>query len=154
MVVFPPPVDLLAGQIHTVSSVRTGRHNVPVVIPGAIFVVCFCAGVWASTRWLPPLAEGTVGGIAFFGVCGLLGAALGLAGLHIYTTVRTVENFGGGLPSEAKGDLLASGLAQLLFEAGSVFGLALVVYLLAPSSSPAKDRLRSAADPDPGSPGV
>ncbi|HEV3319780.1 MAG TPA: hypothetical protein VG053_08655 [Solirubrobacteraceae bacterium] len=124
------------------------------VIPAVIFVVCFFAGVWASTRWLPPLAEGAVGGIAFFGVCGLLGAALGLAGLHIYSIIRTVEDFGGGFPSDGKGDLLASGLAQLLFEAGSVFGLALVVYLLAPSSSPAKDRLRPAADPDPGASSV
>jgi hypothetical protein len=124
------------------------------VIPAVIFVVCFFAGVWASTRWLPPLAEGAVGGIAFFGVCGLLGAALGLTGLHIYSIVRTMEDFGGGLAGEAKGDLLASGLMQLLFEVGSVFGLALVVYLLAPSSPGAEDRLGSAADPPPGSPGV
>lgn len=124
------------------------------VIPAVIFVVCFFAGVWASTRWLPPLAEGTVGGIAFFGVCGLLGAALGLAGLHIYSIVNTVEHFGGGLPGEAKGDLLASGLMQLLFEAGSVFGLALVVYLLAPPPADAEERLGSVSDPDPGSPGV
>lgn len=112
------------------------------VIPAVIFVACFCAGVWASSRWLPPLAEGAVGGIAFFGVCGLLGAALGLTGLHIYSIVRTVEDFGSGFSSDGNDDLIASGLAQLLFEAGSLFGLALVVYLLAPSSSRAEDRLR------------
>lgn len=115
------------------------------VIPSAIFVVCFSTGVWASSRWLPPLAEGAVGGIAFFGVCGLLGAALGLAGLHIYSTVRTVEGLGGGLPSEAKGDLLASGLAQLLFEVGSIFGLALVVYLLAPPAETVEEPAESPA---------
>ena len=124
------------------------------VIPAVVFVVCFCAGVWASSRWLPPLADGAVGGIAFFAVCGLLGAALGLAGLHIYSTVRTVEDFGGGLPGEMKGDLLASELAELLFQVGSISGLALVVYLLAPSSPRADDRARAAADPPPGLPGV
>jgi hypothetical protein len=42
----------------------------------------------------------------------------------------------------------------LLFQVGSIFGLALVVYLLAPSSPHADDRARSAADPPPGLPGV
>lgn len=114
------------------------------VIPAVIFVVCFCAGVWGSTRWLPPLAEGAVGGIAFFGVCGLLGAALGLAGLHIYSIVRTVEDLGEGLQGDRKGELLAGGLTGLLFEAGAIFGLALVVYLLAPPPADAEERLGSA----------
>jgi hypothetical protein len=123
-------------------------------VPSVIFVVCLCAGVWASSRWLPPLAEGVVGDIAFFAVCGLLGAALGLAGLHIYSTVRVVEDFGGGLSGEGKGDFLANELTELLFQVGSIFGFALVVYLLAPSSPRADDRARSAADPPPGLPGV
>lgn len=124
------------------------------VIPAVIFVICFCAGVWASTRWLPPLAEGAVGGIAFFGVCGLLGAALGLTGLHIYSIVRTAEDFGSGFPSNGRGGLLASGLEQLLFEVGSIFGLALVVYLLAPPPPDAEERSGSAGDLQSDSPGV
>jgi uncharacterized membrane protein YhhN len=57
-------------------------------VPVAIFVVCLSAGVWAGVRWLPDLARGPVGGLAFFVVCGLLGAALGSLGLHIYSIVE------------------------------------------------------------------
>jgi hypothetical protein len=103
------------------------------LVPALIFFVCLCAGVWAGTRWLPPLADGPVGGLAFFAVCGLLGAGLGLVGLHIYGIVRTLEETGRGLLDSDKGDVLASGLAQMLYDAGVVFGVALIVYLLAPS---------------------
>ncbi len=121
------------------------------LVPALIFVVCLCAGVWASSRWLPSLADGPVGGLAFFAVCGLLGASLGLVGLHIYSTVRAVEELGHGLAGSDKGDFLAGGLAQMLYDAGAVFGIALIVYLLAPSPPRAGDRLRPAADPLAGS---
>lgn len=104
------------------------------LIPVVIFVACLVVSVGASSRWLPDLAAGPVGGLAFFAVCGLLGAALGLVGLHIYSIVEGLNQSGGftGLRNE-KAEILASGLASMLWEAGSLFGLAFVVYLLAPA---------------------
>jgi hypothetical protein len=101
------------------------------VIPAVIFVACVGTGVAISSRWLPELAVGPVGGLAFFVVCGLLGAAFGLVGLHIYSIVETLNNFG-GFTGTGKGNLLASGLDGMLWEAGTLFGLAIAVYLLAP----------------------
>ena len=103
-----------------------------------IFVACLGAGVVISSRWLPDLAVGPVGGLAFFVVCGLMGAALGLVGLHIYSIVENLNNFG-GLAGTGKGDILAAGLEEMLWEAGSLFGLALVVYLLAPPGEAVKE---------------
>ena len=105
------------------------------LIPVAIFVACLVAGVAGGARWLPDLAAGPVGGVAFFVVCGLLGAALGLVGLHIYSIVNQLNHFGGfaGLRNE-KAEILASGLESMLWEAGSLFGLAFAVYLLAPAA--------------------
>lgn len=102
------------------------------LIPIAIFVVCLCAGVVGAARWLPPLAEGPVGGLAFFAVCGLLGAGLALVGLQIYSIVEQLNRLSGSF-GLSKAALLGSGLQNLLLEAGLLFGLALVVYLLAPS---------------------
>jgi len=111
-----------------------------VVIPAVIFLACVGAGVVAAARWLPDLAVGPVGGLAFFVVCGLMGAALGLVGLHIYSIVNQLNHFEGfaGLRNE-KAELLASGLAAMLWEAGSLFGLAIAVYLLAPPAEVAEE---------------
>jgi hypothetical protein len=106
-----------------------------VVVPVVIFVVCVSVGVLASSRWLPALATGTLGGIVFFVVCGMLGAALGLVGLHIYSIVREAEAFGGA----SRAAFVAGGLDALLWETGSLVGLATVVYLLAPRALAADD---------------
>jgi hypothetical protein len=90
-------------------------------------------GVGASSRWLPDLAAGPVGGLAFLAVCGLLGAALGLVGLHIYSIVEELNNVGGSFSGIRKAEVVAEGLESMLWEAGSLFGLAFVVYLLAPA---------------------
>jgi len=104
-----------------------------VAVPLVIFVVCLAVGVVAGSRWLPELAAGPVGGLAFFVVCGLLGGALGLVGMHIYSIVETLDRFGSrGLTGFGKGEIVATGLRSMLFEAGSLLGLAAVVYLLAP----------------------
>ncbi len=116
----------------SIDYVRQLLNNTRVLVPALIFVVCLCAGVWASSRWLPPLADGPVGGLAFFAVCGLLGAGLGLVGLRIYGIVRTLEERSRGLGVSDKGDFLASGLAGMLYDGGTIFGIALIVYLLAP----------------------
>jgi hypothetical protein len=120
-----------------------------VLIPIAIFAVCLCAGVAGSARWLPPLADGPVGGIAFFAVCGLLGAGLALVGLHIYLIVEQLDHVVGGLGGIRKGDVVANGVQDLLFDAGAIFALALVVYLLAPRDSPSAEleARRSTAQP-------
>lgn len=98
-------------------------------LPLLIFLACFAGGAAASARWLPALPAGLVGGLAFFLVCGLLGAALGLAGLNLYTTIRQVESAGGRFGDEAY--FLANGLRYVLFEPAVVGGLAGIVYLLA-----------------------
>jgi hypothetical protein len=103
------------------------------LIPVVIFVACLGVGVGASSRWLPDLATGPVGGLAFFAVCGLLGAALGLVGLHIYSIVEELNNIGGSFGGIGKADVVAAGLESMLWEAGSLFGLAFAVYLLAPA---------------------
>jgi hypothetical protein len=99
-----------------------------VAIPIVIFVVCVSAGVFAGTRWLPDLASGTTGALAFFVVCGLLGASLGIVGLQIYSIVRQAEVLG-TLGGSA---IVSGGLSAILWQAGSLLGLAAVVYLLAP----------------------
>lgn len=104
-------------------------------------MVCLCAGVVAGARRLPDLAAGSVGGLAFFVVCGLLGAALALVGLHVYSIVEEWNAFGG----IKDGELVASGLGSMLWEAGSLFGLAAAVYLLAPRTELAEESARDSA---------
>ncbi len=98
-------------------------------VPVAIFVVCVAAGVYATTRWLPELAPGPVGGLAFFAVCGLLAAALAVFGLEIYVIV---ENLNEGGRFDPKDRVLAAGLETLLWQTGLLVAIALAVYLLAP----------------------
>jgi hypothetical protein len=104
------------------------------LVPALVFLACFGGGIFAATRWLPELARGSVGGISFFAICGLLGAGLGIVGLHIYLMVREIEAFGGEDRFETKGSILASGLLSIMLDAGTVFGLATIAYLLAPHS--------------------
>lgn len=99
--------------------------------PILIFVVCFAGGTAASARYLPDLDAGAVGGIAFFLVCGLLGAALSLVGLHLYSLVTEFERLGIG-PRLAKAEIIAGILRDIVFEAGSLTAFAAIVYLLAP----------------------
>jgi hypothetical protein len=77
-------------------------------------------------------------------VCGLLGAALGLVGLHIYSIVDELNHLG-GLGGIRKGEILAAGLRDMLWEDGSLLGLAMVVYLLAPRAEVAKESAASAS---------
>jgi hypothetical protein len=75
--------------------------------------------------------------LAFFAVCGLQGAAAGIAGLHIYSIINSINEFkslGGG-----DGEIVASSLAGMLWEAGSLLGLATLVYLLAPAAETAQE---------------
>jgi len=100
-----------------------------VAVPVVIFVVCLSGGVFACARWLPGLAAGTVGGLAFFVVCGLAGGGLAVVGLRIYSVVNTLDHGAGGFFNRA---IVADDLIQMLSQAGLLFGLAAAVYLLAP----------------------
>jgi hypothetical protein len=100
------------------------------LIPVLIFVVAFVAAVAASSRWLPDLAAGSVGGLAFFVVCGLLGAAAGLLGVQTYNLVE--ETNLGGESLLHGGELIGLGLQGMAFEVGSLLALTSIVYLLAP----------------------
>jgi hypothetical protein len=84
----------------------------------------------AGSRWLPDLAAGQVGGLAFFVVCGLIGVAFGLFGEHIYLITEEVKH----LPSAglSQAEAIAGGIRNVCFEVGSLVGFASVVYLLAP----------------------
>lgn len=110
------------------------------LVPVLIFLACFGGGVFAATRWLPNLAEGAAGGMAYFVVCGLLGAALGLIALRLYVMVEDLD--GGGLDSfsgSAGRSVLAGGLAEILFECGALLGVAAIVYLMAPARTAERD---------------
>jgi hypothetical protein len=102
-----------------------------VVVPILIFVGCIVAGVVACARWLPGLAPGSVGGLAFFVVCGLVAGGLAVIGLRIYSIVDILHHGeNGGFLGR---DLVAGDLSEMLWEAGLLFGLAAAVFLLAPS---------------------
>jgi len=98
-----------------------------------VAVACFVAGMWAATTWLPPLAEGPVGTIVYFVVCGLGGASLAIFGIHVWTIVRELEESRRLVGSP---QVLASGLIVLLWDSGSLTALTLVAYLLAPKADP------------------
>jgi hypothetical protein len=116
-------------------SVRMLEEYCHVLIPVLVFLACLSAGAVAGSRWTPDLAVGQVGGLAFFIVCGLLGAALGLVGMHVYLMVEQLENIRG----VSQGEIVAEGIRDILFEAGSVLGFAVVIYLLAPPPEESED---------------
>jgi hypothetical protein len=107
-------------------SVRIAREYRNVAVPIVIFVACFVAGAIAGTQWLPSLAAGPVGGAAFFAVCGLLGAGLGVVGLHLYSIIESP------LDSHFGKVIVAGQLSDMLFQAGAVLGLGMAIYLLVP----------------------
>lgn len=110
------------------------------IVPIVIFMACFGGGAVAAAQWLPGLDAGRVAGLAFFAVCGLLGAALGIAGLHIYSiAVELGRDFG-----LTNADVLAGGLRNILLDAGTLLGLAAIVYLLAPQHRPQPADLQAA----------
>jgi len=118
----------------------------PVGIPIIIFILCFCVGAVGSGQLLPDLAAGPVGGLAFFAVCGLLGAALGLVGLHTWLIVDSINHWGGG-GGRLKSEIIAEGLTSILFDGGVLLGLAAGVYLLAPPPEESSDPAVSTAAP-------
>jgi hypothetical protein len=96
-------------------------------VPIVIFAACLVAGSFAGSQWVPSLAAGSVGGAAFFAVCGLLGAALGVIGLHLYVIVEASRFL--------RNAFVAGQLSDMLFQAGAILGLGMAIYLLAPRST-------------------
>jgi hypothetical protein len=109
-------------------SVRRSEQDARVLVPVLIFAAAFSIGIVASSRWIPDLAAGPVGGLAFFVVCGLIGAATGVLAMHIYMIVEELEQLGG---HEQRG-IVANGIRNIMFDVGSLTALASIVYLLAP----------------------
>jgi hypothetical protein len=106
-----------------------------VAVPVLIFAACFAGGTLAAARWLPGLAAGKIGGLAFFVVTGLLAAALSLVGVRIYAIINQLNS---ELHVE-KSEIIAAGIRDILWQAGTIFGLACVIYLLAPSPEDADE---------------
>jgi hypothetical protein len=107
-----------------------------------VFLACFGVGMTASAHWLPDLAPGHVAGLAFTTVCVLLGAALGMVGLHTYSVISELRHLPAGVSQD---EILASGLRNILLDAGTLLGFAGTVYLLAP---PADDQPTTGELPD------
>jgi hypothetical protein len=90
-----------------------------VSVPLAIFVFAAVRGATAAARWLPPLASDRVGRLALLAVCVLLGVALALVGLNVYTTVRAIDRVtASGIAGTSKADILTAGLLSILSSAG------------------------------------
>jgi len=110
------------------------------VVLAIVAVACFIAGMWAATTWLPPLADGPVGTLVYFVVCGLSGAVLASVGIHVWQIVHrieiTPEHLHGILAGlSARAEIVANVLTGLLWESGSLAALALIAYLLAPKAT-------------------
>jgi hypothetical protein len=101
------------------------------VVLAIVVVACFIAGVWAATTWLPPLADGPVGTIAYFVICGLVGVVLAIVGIRVWGIVHELEEARRLISSST---ILADSLGALLCESGSLAALTLVAYLLAPKA--------------------
>ena len=99
------------------------------LIPVLIFILALSAGAIASAQWLPNLAAGSVGGLAFFAVCSLVGTAVGLLGVHIYLIVEELNT----VHVVSQGEIVGEGIRDIAFEVGSLLGFASLVYLLAPA---------------------
>ena len=104
------------------------------VVGLVIAVVAFGVGTYAALRWAPPLREGVVGRWAAIVVAVLAGAAVAVVALDVYELIRTLDRAGHEF-GNAKTDLVAQTLRQMLFSAGTLLGLAAAVHLLAPGEA-------------------
>ena len=89
-------------------------------LPIVIFLAFFAAGAVAAARWLPSLPLGRIG-LVFVVVTGMLAAALALVGLHVYSIVHELSHSG---DHNEEAEIIAGGLRNLLWQAGTIFGLA------------------------------
>lgn len=100
----------------------------------ATAVVGFGVGAYATYRLAPPLAPAGSGRLAALTVCGLVGAASGLAAMNVYLAIDLWGHTSGVGAAFDVGlrvgivDTLVLALAQ----SGVLLGLAAVVHLLTP----------------------
>ena len=107
-----------------------------VAVPVLIFAACFAVGTVAAARWLRSLAPEAIGGLAFFVVTGLLAAALSLVGVRLYAIINQLDHIEGHIEES---EIIAAGIRDILWQAGTIFGFACVIYLLAPSPEDADE---------------
>jgi predicted phage tail protein len=72
-------------------------------------------------------------------VVGLFSAALSMVGLRTYLLINELTNGSAGLGG-SKAEILADGLQAILFDAGTLFAFAGIVYLLAPGADEADEQ--------------
>ena len=105
-----------------------------VLVFAIVAVVCFIGGMWAARTWLPALAEGPVGTFAYFVVCGLAGAVVAVLGIHVWQIGHLAKITEG--PKYLHEEGIIGYVDSLMWEVGSLGGLALIAYLLAPKVPP------------------
>jgi hypothetical protein len=100
-----------------------------VVIALVVFFVCFGAGVLVAGRRVP---SGSLNGGAFFAVRWLIGAGFAAVGVHTFLAVRELEAKNDELTRLLGGSsrIVGNALVAILFDAGVLFGLAALVYLV------------------------
>jgi len=101
-----------------------------------VAVACFIGGMWAATRWMPALAGGPVGTLAYFVVCGLAGAVVAVLGIHVWQIGHIAKIKEG--PKYLHEEGIIGYVDSLMWEVGTLAGVALIAYLLAPKA-PASD---------------
>jgi hypothetical protein len=74
----------------------------------------------------------SLNGVAFFAVRWLIGAGFAAVGVQSFLTVRELEAKNGPLNRLLGGSsrIVGNGLESILFNAGILFGLAAIVYLM------------------------
>jgi hypothetical protein len=97
-----------------------------------VAVVCFIGGMWAATTWLPPLAEGPVGTLAYFVVCGLAGAVIAVVGIHVWQIGHIAKVKEG--PKYLHEEGIIGYVDSLMWETGTLAALAFIAYLLSPKA--------------------
>lgn len=100
-----------------------------VVIAFAVFFASFGAGVAIARRRVP---SESLDEVTFVAVRWLSGAGFAAVGVQTFLTVRELEVKNGVLNKALGGSshIVGNGLELILFNAGVLFGLAAVVYLV------------------------
>jgi hypothetical protein len=105
---------------------RIGGSAVPVLI----FLAALVAGVLITARWLPPTGASDTSAIALRATCVLVGIAAALVGVHLYELVRELNAPNVAALGNAKPEIVATGIIDILRDVGPILGLAAAVYLL------------------------
>jgi hypothetical protein len=103
----------------------------------------FALGAYATYRYAPALGAGSAGVIAGLIVCGLVGAACGLACLYVYLAIHafvTAPAIDDGLAAAGIGsggrspdaDIFTNAVYSIAGQSGVLLAVAAGVYLLAP----------------------